>query len=82
MADYMHTEQSQHIMLQLMQQPTRQICMIWPAVYACTVSVHKTCDGLQEAKATNEEGLATGEYQALQKIMQEHRKVTPHPAAA
>ncbi|KAL0046206.1 hypothetical protein WJX82_005562 [Trebouxia sp. C0006] len=28
----------------------------------------------QEGKATNEEGLATGEYQALQKIMQEHRK--------
>ena len=53
--------------------------MIWPAVHACTVSVHKTCDGLQ-GQATNEEGLATGEYQALQKIMQEHRKVNPHPA--
>ncbi|DBA84583.1 TPA: hypothetical protein ACH3X2_006162 [Trebouxia sp. C0005] len=28
----------------------------------------------KQGKATNEEGLATGEYQALQKIMQEHRK--------
>ncbi len=54
--------------------------MIWPAVHACTVAVHKICDGLQEGKATNEEGLATGEYQALQKIMQEHRKVNPYPA--
>lgn len=66
--------------IQLVQRPTNQVCIIWPAVYAFTVSLNKAGDGLQEGKATNEEGLATGEYQALQKIMQEHRKVNPHPA--
>jgi len=50
--------------------------MIWPAVHACPVSFRRLCSGLQ-GKATNEEGLATGEYQALHKVLQEHRKVNP-----